>query len=455
VSWRPTPLNLSFLTLVGWALFLGVLTGRADLLVVAAPLLVALLARRTASPADWHITREVSADRMFEGERVTVTVTITARTRLRVVELLQPLPPLARLERGRHHAVLALAPGERVDWSFELACPGRQRVRLADLHVRVGEPLGLAAMEARHHQPATVQVYPHVTPLRHLPRPLTTQTSIGNYVSRALGEGLEPGEIRPFTTGDPVRRVNWRATLRLGTLHVTEYHRERSADVVLMLDTLSVAGADGASTLDTAVRGAASLAAAYLARKDRVGLVEYGGVLRWVKPGSGRAHFQRLLDTLVQADVVFTYVARDLDLVPPRVLPPHALVIALSPLLDARFVRAATNLAAREIDLVIIAVSPIASACAALRSPRSGVRRQAVVDVAARLWALERRAQLAELRRRGLTIVDWDGETPLATALATLPRTRLRRSAASSSGTAGVAFERPVATASGYPVRLA
>jgi uncharacterized protein (DUF58 family) len=455
VSWRPTPLNLSFLTLVGWALFLGVLTGRADLLVVAAPLLVALLARRPTSPAAWHITRTVSTDRVFEGERVTVTVTITAGTGLPVVELLQPLPPLARLERGRHHAFFALRAGERVDWTFELACPGRQRVRLASLHVRVWEPMGLGALEAGHHEPATVQVYPRVTPLRHLPRPLTTQTSVGNYVSRAQGEGLEPGEIRPFTTGDPVRRVNWRATLRLGTLHVTEYHRERNADVVLMLDTLSAAGADGDSTLDLAVRGAASLAAAYLARKDRVGLIEYGGVLRWVKPGSGRAHFQRLLDTLVQADVVFTYVARDLDLIPPRVLPPHALVIALSPLLDARFVKAATNLAARQVDLVIIAVSPIAPTCAAMRSRRFGPRRQPVVDVAARLWALERRAQLAELRRRGLTIVDWDGEAPLATALATLQRPRLRGAGASLWRPVGASSRRPVGASSGRPVGLA
>ena len=46
VSWRPTVLNVSFLTLAGWRLFLGVLTGRADLVVVAVPLIVALIAAR-------------------------------------------------------------------------------------------------------------------------------------------------------------------------------------------------------------------------------------------------------------------------------------------------------------------------------------------------------------------------------------------------------------------------
>jgi len=83
-------------------------------------------------------------------------------------------------------------------------------------------------------------------------------------------------------------------------------------------------------------------------------------------------------------------------------------------------VRAARDLAARRFDLVVIAVSPVAAA-------RAAVRRGRVADLAARLWALERRAQLDELRRAGLTIIDWDGVEPLDVALASLTRRRPRR----------------------------
>jgi len=189
--------------------------------------------------------------------------------------------------------------------------------------------------------------------------------------------------------------------------------------VVLLLDTLSEVGPDGETVVDAAVRGAAALAAAYLARKDRVGLIEYGGQPRWVKPGAGRAHLERLLESLLSASVVFTYVNRDLDLVPPRILPPQALVVALSPLLDRRFVRAATDLAARGFDLLVIAVSPVPAA-------RAAVRRSAVADVAARLWTLERRAELDRYRRQGLIIVEWDGAEPLDAVLAAFSR-RSRR----------------------------
>ena len=419
---RPTTLNLSFVTLVGWALFLGVLTGRAELMVVAVPLVIALAAgRRAKAPtAAWEISRQVSADRLVEGERVTVTVTLRAREPLALVELLQPLPPQVWPARGNHHAFFSLAHGEEVRWTFELACAGRQRLRLADLHLRLWEPLGLAAAETRQHAAqCEVAVYPHVTLLRRPPRPRRTQAFVGNHVSPAQGEGLEPGDIRPFAPGDQVRHVNWRATLRLGVLHVTQHHQERNADVVLLLDTLADAGPAGASTLDRAVRGAASLAAAYLARRDRVGLIEYGGILRQVRPRTGRAQWERLLDTLARASVVFTYVTRDLEMIPPRVLPPRALVVALSPLLDGRFVKAVGDLTARGFDVLLVAVSPVAAG-------RALVRGGAVVDVAARLWALERRAYLDELRRDGLTVVDWDGVQPLEAALAGWHRPRIR-----------------------------
>src|SRR4030095_31857 len=98
--------------------------------------------------------------------------------------------------------------------------------------------------------------------VRRVPRPRRTQTSAGNYVAATVGDGLEPGDIRPFVPGDSVRPVNWRSS--------TQYHQERNADVVLRLDSLAEVGAAPTTTLDVAIRAAASLAAAYLARKGPV-----------------------------------------------------------------------------------------------------------------------------------------------------------------------------------------
>lgn len=413
---RPTRLTISALTLVAWALFLGVLSGRPELFLVVAPLLLAMVsARLRRDRVGVDLTHDVSRRRLFEGESLTVTVTVSARAPIPMLEMLEPLPAGAELASGHNRAAFRLEAGEQVRWTYELRCVERGRPRLGTVHLRLWDRSGYRVLETRYDDPKLVSVYPRVVPLRRLPRPRRTQTSVGNYVSPSLGEGLEPGDIRPFVSGDRIRHVNWRASLRLGRLHVTQYHRERNADVVLMLDTLAEAGAPAATSLDLSVRAAASLASAYLARKDRVGLIEYGGMIRWVKPGSGRAQFERLLDTLLRAEVVFTYVAKDLDLIPPRVLPPQALVIALSPLLDARFVKAVSNVVARGFDLVVVAVSPI-------ELTRSSVVPSPLNDLACRLWALERRAHLNQLRGQGLAILEWDPAEPLELALARFRR---------------------------------
>jgi uncharacterized protein (DUF58 family) len=420
VTSRLTPLALSLVTLAAWALVLGVFTGRPEVVVAAVPLVLGLLRRASARlPHDWRVARVLSADRTFEGERLVVTTTVSAGQPLPMLELFQPLPPSLRLAAGSNHGFFTLVRGQEVQWTYEVECRRRGRASLGVIHARLWDRAGLHSAETSVRAIGPLRVYPRRLPLRRLPRPRRTQTSVGNYVSSRVGEGLEPGDIREFVPGDRLRHVNWRASLRFRKLFVTQYHQERNADVILMLDTLVEFGAAPETTLDASIRAAASLASAYLARKDRVGLIEYGGPFRWVPPGTGRAHRERLLEALLRADVVFSYVRGDVGLVPRRVLPPQALVIAISPLLDVHFERAVVDLAARGYDLVILSPSPIPLV-------RRTTRQSPSADLACRLWALERRSRAAALHRLGITVLEWDTRQPLEAALAPLSRARRR-----------------------------
>ncbi len=419
---RVTPLGVSLLTVAAWALSLAVISARPELFVAALPLVLVLAmaaARRTVP--EYSVTYQLSADRVMEGENVSVTVTVTARSAVPFMEVLEILPRDCEVTSGRNRAILALRAGQAASFGYEVR--GIRGVHdFGTVVVRTRDRWGLRAWEQPHVDKKLVRVYPRVAPLRNLPRPLRTQTSVADYVSPALGEGIEPGDVRQFAPGDRLRQVNWRASLwraslRRGTLYVTQHHRERNADVVLMLDTLAEVGAASESTLDLGVRAAASLATAYLARKDRVGLISYGGTIDWVKPATGRIQYERLADTLVRATVVFTYVSKDLAFVPPRVLPTHALVIAVTPLLDPRFTRAALDLAARGFDLVVVVVSPVDVTRAML--PASPTNH-----LACRLWALDRRAGLDEFRRHGIVVLEWRPSEPLELALAAQGRRR-------------------------------
>ena len=106
--------------------------------------------------------------------------------------------------------------------------------------------------------------------------PFETQPFAGNRVARARGEGIEFAETRPYVPGDRPRRVNWRATSVRQTLFVNEQHPERNSDVVIFVDTFAEARREDESTLDLAVRAAATLAEHYLSTRDRVGFVSFG-----------------------------------------------------------------------------------------------------------------------------------------------------------------------------------
>jgi uncharacterized protein (DUF58 family) len=422
---RATPLAFALATVIGWMLFFGVLVGRAELFVAAIPLAVGLLrASRSKEALRFALCQEISADRLSEGDRVLFTVTVAAQDALPIIELLVALPAAVEVDAGKNRTVLSIGAGQEVRWSFEIACPARGRFDLGAVRIRLWGLSGLAVTETRRAAPRPIAVYPAVARLRHVPRPSRTLSSFGNYVSVRLGEGIEPGEVRPFVPGDRTRRINWRASLRRGELYVTDFHEERNADVVLLLDALSDTGASPHSTLDLSVRAAAALARAYLARRDRVGLVEFGGYLRWIDPATGERQGEVLVEALLQAATHFSYVVPQLDRLPGRILPRQALVIALTPLIDERFSTAAIDLAARGFEVIALVISPV--------EPLRRVLARSLIDnIACRLWAIEWRQRVDALRQRGLNVVEWQPDTPLDAALAPLagfrPRWAARR----------------------------
>ena len=97
-------------------------------------------------------------------------------------------------------------------------------------------------------------------------------------------------------------------------------HPERNTDVVIFLDTFVEARREDAGTLDLAVRAAATLAERYLAHRDRVGLVVFGGILNWLTPATGIVQRYRIVDALLDAEILLSYAWKDIDVVPRRTL---------------------------------------------------------------------------------------------------------------------------------------
>jgi uncharacterized protein (DUF58 family) len=253
-----------------------------------------------------------------------------------------------------------------------------------------------------------LKVYPRPEFVRQLLRPLETQVYTGNLVAREKGEGIEFADLRQFVAGDRVRRINWRASARRGELWVNELHAERNSDVILFLDSFTEARRENESTLDRTVRGAAALVEHYLEHKDRVGLVSFGGVLNWLLPATGISQLYRIVDSLLDTEIVLNYAWKDIDVIPRRTLPPKALVIGLTPLLDERAAGALIDLRARGFDLAMIEVSPIPFV-----RPGQLEHERLAFDI----WKLRREALRGQYERAGVPVAVWNDDVPLVAAL--------------------------------------
>lgn len=118
------------------------------------------------------------------------------------------------------------------------------------------------------------------------------------------GESSELRELRQHHTGDPFRRIAWKASARRGELLVREYEREER-DVVFLVVDASVelfAGRPGQAALDAALDQAADVGLRHLSLGDRVGLAIVGRrLLAWLRPEAGQAQGLSMMDALSHA----------------------------------------------------------------------------------------------------------------------------------------------------------
>ena len=403
-----SPRLAGYATIAAAALAAGLALGRVELVAVAAPFaLAAAIVPAAVRAPKLGGTFELDRERALETETVDAALTLSSPDGADRVEVLLPLPAALATD-AKNPTAVRLPRGEPRTLDLPLRCDRWGAFVLGPALVRARDRLGFYSWETKlgGHEP--LRVYPSSETLHALLPPLETQVFVGNQLSRAKGDGIEFADIRAWEPGDRLRRVNWRASARRGGLWVNEQHPERNTDVVLFLDAFTDVELDNRGTLDMAVRAATSLAHRYLQRKDRVGLVSFGGFLSWLLPGSGTQQLYRIVDSLLQVNIVLSFAARGVDVLPPRSLPPKALVFALTPLLDVRAAAAILDLRARGFDLVVVEISPV---------PFVDAARDPLDELSYRLWELSREALRARFERAGVPVVEWRDGVPLSVPL--------------------------------------
>jgi uncharacterized protein (DUF58 family) len=277
----------------------------------------------------------------------------------------------------------------------------RDRWRLAEGHLT----LDLPALDC---YPAPAQQRTQVV-LSRLPNRL------GEHAARSFGEGIEFAGVREYVPGDRQRSINWPASTRRGRLQVNTFAAERSQDVVLLVDGTSDVGEPGSSAVDLALRGAAAAARAYLDARDRVGVITFHwGAVGWLVPGLGRRQVYRIIDAMLASERGGAGPAYGTSMrrLPRAALPPGALVVVFSPLLDQRFVETLRDMRERGFTMLVVDVL----------NADPPVRPRSTDRMARRIWRMEQEAIRFSLRELGIPVVHWDGNQSLDLPLARYTR---------------------------------
>jgi uncharacterized protein (DUF58 family) len=359
------------------------------------------------------ITREIQPKRSIGEEDVDVKLTVrnTTNQTIENIQLDDRIPYPLRLKAGLNRITISLHPMESVDIKYRVTSPKRGSYDLGPTTIRFVNNSGLRESSVQLGNVDTLTVLPQIEELgtldlkaKHLgPWP-------GLILSRRMGLGSEFFELSPYTPGDDLRRVNWKASAKLSQLVTNEFEGERVTDVLVALDCSQGVASSlfDFDAMEFEISLAASLCAQLILQGNRVGLSVYGAVRTWVNLAFGKRQLLRILDNLAivkpgPATVPLNYAVES---VITALVPARSVVALISPLLSKDIVELTENITARGYNVICFtpATRPI--------HPDSTEAEA----LALRILALERRLTTAKLARIA-RVIEVSPQTPIKPAL--------------------------------------
>jgi uncharacterized protein (DUF58 family) len=384
------------------ALALALIGSRWQLIAFAAPLLGVLCSISWQRPMPKvTVHAEPASQRCFETEQAQLTVWASTETHGVAVQLTVSAVEGMRLD------VLDRTSPQRQTVATTAERWGRYPIRATVEVVAHGGLLtGTGTVDA-----ADLTVFPMTPPQATALPPTELLDRLGTHLTRHIGRGVEYADIRTYVPGDQLRTVNWPVSARRGRLHVTQRLTDRSADVVVLIDGYPQPAGPATESTERTVRGAAQVVQTALRNGDRAGIVTLGGNRpRWLGADIGQRQFYRVLDTVLAAGDEFETTTG--TLAPRAAIPPGAIVVAFSTLLDTEFALSLIDLRRR--GHVVVAVD-------VLQGSPFTAQQDPLVD---RMWTLQRSAMYRDMGTVGVDVVAWQPDRTLDQSMRLVPDRR-------------------------------
>jgi uncharacterized protein (DUF58 family) len=415
--------RVALLGALGYGLLLVGLATRTGGILALALIFVIYLAAGLLfepQPLNFQAVRTITPDRVTPGDPICIHLSITnLGAGLEKVLLEDPLPSGLSVIDGTNSALTAFPTGDVIEIKYT-AQAGRGIFAFPGLKASASDYLGIFHRHTSALAPGRVQVLPQASQLKRFPiRPRHTRVYSGLIPARQGGSGVEFFGVRLYQPGDPLRRINWRATSRHpDSLFSNDYEQERVADVGLILDARLRTNvylqpdsqASNNSLFEYQVAATAALAEALLRDGNRVGLLVYGAFLDWTYPGYGKTQRERIFQTLSRARVGESSVFSNLQYLPRRVFPTRSQIILISPLV-VEDLPILIRLRANGFQVMVVSADPVAY------EKTAPITKQSPNELAFRLAALERSILISNLTHAGVQVLDWNVSIPFDQAV--------------------------------------
>ena len=441
-TWRRTAAWYRALGVAALAAGLGVATGRPDVLVLAAPLLLgwvlAALAARPLVGSPVPQAQTSVEEKTFGANTAAVVTELTGMDGVEFAGVAQPGPDSGPI--GAMVTVPGGSPTRLIRAMFSTREWGRTAVARPDVLGAGPDGLYLAG-PVRRGPVHTELVLPEVVGIAPLVLPPILGGWAGAHVSRRPGQGSDLVDLREYAAGDRLRSIHWRAYARHEKLYTRRTLSDADAEMMICLDLSAVLqprrpepasgrvarmvwtvrqawqrrseqwalrrGRDWparrreqrrrllASSLDLTVAAATAVAAAHLRQGDRVGLVTASLPRAMVRPGAGNRQLQRIRHQLaLQQHRPFALID-----VSWWGLRPGQIVVLCSPMITRTAADAALDAAARGHRVIVVDTLPL-----------TGILHHATAAESdhLRVLTVERELELDRLRGRGVPVLSWD-----------------------------------------------
>jgi uncharacterized protein (DUF58 family) len=415
----PARQQLNHLILFILLLVLGLLLGNLILIGMSLiPVLLVLFGTLIEAPARITVETENAPPKLQLGREFELIRTVTVHDGFGPVKIYQPLPNEFEVVSGNNFRTLW--KGRRpvkIPVICRIRCSKRGNYVIPPLEWSSRHPLYLSENSGSGGETPEISVWPHL--LRHRQVRSLKDLALSPFpladVSKIGVAGTDFREIRSYVSGDPVKTINWKATAHRANPDsiwplVNEYEREGRKSVLIFLDTSEDVeiGSNIENVLEYSIEAASNLLYYFIDRGYRVGVAVSGEPDRYFYPDSGRQQLTRIIPQLVHLKAGGSPggLLNSVDYFRNYILNHKPLVVAVTTLdgkssevLDKFFNRLRAYYSRRR-EAPVVLVNVIGRDLI----PQPDNYRSNISEI----MQLQAKPVLQQLRRSGITILEWN-----------------------------------------------